>query len=100
LRFSFIDCLQISAAQREQAYNEARQRILYGSTAEQQLQDAQLISSDRSGAAAAEVDCFSAQEVAMAAAAAVFGGDDDRCSFSMCSKVFLVDMCPQRWIRG
>jgi hypothetical protein len=45
----------------------------------QRQQDAQLSASDRSNSAAPEIDCFSAQEVAMAAAAAVFGGDDDRC---------------------
>ncbi len=79
---------QISAAEREQAYNEARQRILYGLTAEQQQQqqqqqrEVQMRTADRSGntvgGGAAESDCYSAQEVAMAAAAAVFGGDDDR----------------------
>jgi hypothetical protein len=66
---------QVSAAEREQAYNEARQRILYGLTPEQQRQQHE----DRAGGVASEVDCFSAQEVAMAAAAAVFGGDDERC---------------------
>jgi hypothetical protein len=74
---AFLMFHQVSAAEREQAYNEARQRILYGLKAEQQQHDAQL-PSDRAGGGTAEVDCFSAQEVAMAAAAAVFGGDDER----------------------